>query len=86
MRRITSKCLNTWKCVDSLCSGGGNLLWGVILLWGVKVALGRICSGENLLWGEFALGRCQLLWGVNVALGSQCCSGENLLWGVSQLI
>jgi len=77
MRRITSKCLNTWKCVDSLCSGGGNLLWGVILLWGVNVALGsESCSGENLLWGDVSCsGESMLLWGVNVALG-RICSGE----------
>ncbi|HON45022.1 MAG TPA: hypothetical protein PLR86_06735 [Planctomycetota bacterium] len=39
------------------------------MLWG-----GKCCSGD-LLWGEVALGRCQLLWGVNLLWGGKCCSG-----------
>ncbi|HRU52662.1 MAG TPA: hypothetical protein P5543_10780 [Planctomycetota bacterium] len=37
----------------------------------------------DLLWGvEFALGQCQLLWAVSVALGVEICSGLEIYSGV----
>jgi len=63
--------------------GGEKLLGGVCqLLWGekLKVALGRICSGEvNENEGKSKIAR----GSVSVALGRkvESCSGENLLGG-----